>query len=197
MDRRPIKTRDATWVHKLAGRLTAWGISPNQVSVASVVFALVGAGGMLQGWWWLAAIGIQLRLLCNLLDGLMAVEGGAADPVGALYNDVPDRLADGALFVAAGHAVGVPELGWAAAFVAVLVAYQRFVGASLLGSHDFGGPMSKSHRMFALTCGCVAMLIPGVGVVPMVVVLWLVVVGGALTFALRLRRAAAGLKEAA
>ena len=54
---------------------------------------------------------VQLRLLCNLLDGMVAVEGGRSSPVGALYNEVPDRVADSLLLVALGYAVGIPWLG--------------------------------------------------------------------------------------
>ena len=39
----------------------------------------------------LAAAGIQLRLLCNLLDGMLAVEEGFKSKTGDIYNDLPDR----------------------------------------------------------------------------------------------------------
>jgi phosphatidylglycerophosphate synthase len=86
--RRPLKSRQKRWAQALAVRLARTGITPNQISVASFV-AAPRAG---------AAVGIQLRLLCNLLDGLVAVEGGKKTPAGELYNnDVPDRAADVAL----------------------------------------------------------------------------------------------------
>ena len=56
-----------------------------------VAHSLLSAGAAWRGWLVLAALGIQLRLLCNMLDGMVAVEHGRATPVGALYNDVPDR----------------------------------------------------------------------------------------------------------
>jgi phosphatidylglycerophosphate synthase len=37
---------------------------------------------------------IQLRLLCNLLDCMVAIEGGKSAPTGALFNEMPDRFAD-------------------------------------------------------------------------------------------------------
>ena len=49
---------------------------------------------------------IQLRLIANLLDGLVAVEGGKRTPTGELYNEAPDRIADTAVLVGAGYAVG-------------------------------------------------------------------------------------------
>ena len=43
LDRRPIKTRSARLVQTLALVLTRLGVSPNQVSVLSVVSASIGA----------------------------------------------------------------------------------------------------------------------------------------------------------
>ncbi len=53
--------------------------------------------------WLGAALGIQLRLVCNLIDGMVAIEGGMKSPVGGLYNEVPDRIADPLLLIAAGY----------------------------------------------------------------------------------------------
>ena len=61
-------------------------VSPNAISILSLVSA-AGAGAALyfsgqtppfERMWLLllAAAGIQLRLLCNMLDGMVAVEGG-------------------------------------------------------------------------------------------------------------------------
>ena len=58
---------------------------------------------------------MQLRLLCNMLDGMVAVEGGKGSRTGEIYNEVPDRIADPLLLVPAGYAIGLPygvELGW-------------------------------------------------------------------------------------
>src|SRR5205807_2107597 len=49
-----------------------------------------------------AALLIQLRLLANLMDGMVAVENERAQPTGALFNELPDRLSDSLLIVAAG-----------------------------------------------------------------------------------------------
>ena len=39
-----------------------------------------------------AAVCVQLRLLANLLDGMVAVGSGQASRIGELYNEVPDRV---------------------------------------------------------------------------------------------------------
>jgi phosphatidylglycerophosphate synthase len=107
-----------------------------------------------------AAACIQLRLLCNLLDGMLAVEEGFRSKTGELYNELPDRLADVLILVGAGYAArtlpyGI-ALGWAAAVLALLTAYVRALGGSLGLPQPFSGPMAKQHRMFTLTVAALA-----------------------------------------
>ena len=160
MDRRPLKTRSQAWVPKLAKVLVQAGLTPNQVSLLSVVFSLVAGGAFglsphFSPLLLLAAAGIQLRLLCNLLDGVMAVEGGLKTKVGDLFNDIPDRFADVVILVGAGWAVHQPTLGWIAAVLAVTTAYLRLLGSSLGFPQNFSGPLAKQQRMFWMTVGAV------------------------------------------
>ncbi len=155
--RRPLASRSSAWAPRAASALARTGATPNQVSIASLVFAAAGAALLvvatplaLVG----AAVMVQVRLLCNLLDGLIAVEGGKATPAGALYNEVPDRIADSALLVALGYGAGMPWLGWAAALAAALTAYIRTLGGALGQPQDFRGPMAKQQRMAVLTLAC-------------------------------------------
>jgi phosphatidylglycerophosphate synthase len=166
------------------------------VSVASMAFAL--------GAWYafdalsfiVAAACVQLRLLCNLLDGLLAIEGGLKTKTGDLYNEVPDRIADVVILIGAGHAARftVPygdSLGWACATVAVLTAYVRLLGGSLGLKQDFMGPMAKQHRMFTLTVGALAAAIESIvagHAWSLVLALGIILVGSAFTFARRLLR---------
>jgi phosphatidylglycerophosphate synthase len=156
-DRRPLASRDTAWARRIASRLARSSITPNQISTISIVFAALGAWALvdarplaLVG----AAIAVQLRLLCNLIDGMVAIEGGKQSPVGALYNEFPDRIADSLLLVALGYACGVPWLGWLAALLAALTAYVRATGGALGLAQDFRGPMAKPHRMAVLTAAC-------------------------------------------
>lgn len=170
-NRRPLKSRGAGWARALATGLARMGIQPDTISALSVVFALAGAAAL-----WFSAdadggrrvallIGaglcIQLRLLANLLDGMVAVEHGRGGPLGPVWNELPDRLADALFLVGAGYAlrhawpdVG-PALGWLAAVLAVLTAYVRELGRALGFEADFAGPGAKPHRMAVLTLGCV------------------------------------------
>ncbi len=173
--RRPLKTRNTSWARWLACRLAARRVSPNAISIFSLVFAGVGALAMLaaplsapevRGLWLIAAaVCIQLRLLCNLLDGMVAVEGGLGSRSGEIYNELPDRLADPLLIVPVGYATGIAggaELAWIAAILALLTAYVRALGGLAGQPQNFAGPMAKPHRMAAMTLGLLlaALVVP-------------------------------------
>ena len=160
--RRPLKSRDLPFFKHLAASLAQAGVSPNAISFSSMVFGaaagvMLAATSALQGWavnaaWLLSTVFIQLRLVANLLDGMVAVEGKRGGPTGDLWNEAPDRVADAAIFIGAGYAVGsLPLLGFAAALMAVFVAYVRALGASVGAGQIFIGPMAKPQRMFAMT----------------------------------------------
>jgi phosphatidylglycerophosphate synthase len=157
--RRPLSSRGHRLIRWLLQRLLATAITPNQISVASVAISAAGAWALLHAQgspllFLATALCVQLRLLCNLLDGMVAVEGGRGSPVGALYNEIPDRLADSLFLVAWGYACAMPWLGWAAALAAACTAYIRTLGGALGQAQDFRGPMAKQHRMAALSVAC-------------------------------------------
>ncbi len=174
--RRYLKSREAAWAQGLARWVGRTGITPNMISVLSLGCALMASVCMMKAsdypckpcatWIWAgAAVFIQLRLLCNLIDGMVAIEGGKKSAVGALYNEVPDRLADPMLMMAAGYCNdwvvklwGIP-LGWVAAVLSVLTAYIRVLGGTLTGTQSFIGPMAKQHRMAVLTLACLGSII--------------------------------------
>lgn len=171
--RRQLATRRAGWAVALARGLARRGVTPNAVSIAGIGFAAMAAVAFAiapdleraprAATLIVAAAGIQLRLLCNLLDGMLAVEEGLQSKTGDIYNEVPDRIADILILVGAGYGArdlpyGV-TLGWAAALVAVLTAYIRVFGGSIGATQHFIGPMAKQHRMFTLTV--VALLAAG------------------------------------
>jgi len=157
-NRRPIAARGSAWARRFATALARSAVTPNQISGASIVFAAIGVALLIE---WPSAAGlvlcalcIQLRLICNLLDGMVAMEGGKASAVGKIYNEFPDRIADSLLIVAAGHACGYPWLGWLGALLAALTAYVRVFGGSLGFVQDFRGPLAKQQRMAVLTLAC-------------------------------------------
>ena len=132
----------------------------------------------------LAALGCQMRLLCNLFDGMVAVEGGRSGPDGPFWNEAPDRASDILILVGAGVGAGAPALGWAAAAFAVLTAYVRELGRAEGAPHDYGGPMAKQHRMAVMTAAALAFVfLPGTPILAWA--LWAIVAGAAITAGLR------------
>lgn len=199
-NRRPLASRDTGWARAVARRLSGAAITPNQISMASM--AMAGAAGAA---FWLsgtsdsgpraalllaAVLFCQLRLLCNLFDGMVAIEGGKQSADGPFWNEFPDRVADILIFAGVGHGVGLPALGWAAAGLAVLTAYTRELGRACGLPADFSGPMAKQHRMATITAAALLSLFEplwrGHNEV-LTLALWLVAVGAAVT---TLRRAA-------
>jgi phosphatidylglycerophosphate synthase len=102
--------------------------------------------------WLIAVAGVQLRLTANMLDGMVALASGRASKVGDLYNEVPDRISDAAVFVGAGFAWGGNvTLGYLATIMAIFTAYVRAAGKIAGAPNEFCGPMAKQHRMFVIT----------------------------------------------
>lgn len=213
-DRRPISARSWAISQSVTHMLVRLGISPNAISVAGAIAALIGGwlfaetNGMAGSHfkelvpllWLLGAALIEVRLLANMFDGMVAVEAGTASRYGELYNDVPDRVSDTAFFVGAGYASGEPWLGWAAAVAAMATAYIRALGRGLTGTQDFCGPMAKPHRMQLLALAAVLAAaaawieLPQRSLIPRFA-LWIIVVGSLITSIRRLLRIARQLKE--
>ncbi|MFO0985136.1 MAG: CDP-alcohol phosphatidyltransferase family protein [Planctomycetota bacterium] len=211
--RRPLKSRDTAWARGLAQLVARAGVRPNQISFASAVLALLGGtcflltaqplGAALRIGVLLAAAGcMQLRLVCNLIDGMVAVEGGMRSKTGEIWNELPDRFADGLFCVGAGYAQGAwamqPVLGFTAAILAVITAYVRALGAAAGTGQHFCGPMAKQQRMAVLTLACllaVAEVAMGWPARAVGAALALVVVGCVATIARRVARIAAILNS--
>ncbi len=171
---RVLKTRHAAWAQSLARAVGSTCVRPNSISVLSMLFAALAMSAYLLApdmptpgacalCWLAAAACIQLRLLCNMLDGMVAEEGGRASPTGPVYKEAPSRLADVLILVGAGYSTQVEPgviklfdslpLGWTCAVLAMGTAYVRLLQGTLTGEQSFIGPMAKQHRMAVLTGG--------------------------------------------
>ena len=213
--RRPLASRQTRWANRAARLLADAGVTPNQISAAGMVAAMVagmcfvlvpqagplGRAALLL----LAALFCQLRLVCNLLDGMVAVEGGKGAPDGPFWNEFPDRVSDILILAGAGIAAGLPALGWAAAALAVLTAYVRSLGAAQGLSNHFDGPMAKPRRMWLLMLGCLLSLLEPALLVPMGlprgsvlgVVLGVIALGSLATVVIRLQLIGSDLRTRA
>ncbi|PYK08222.1 MAG: CDP-alcohol phosphatidyltransferase family protein [Verrucomicrobia bacterium] len=162
MDRRPIATRNRKWAQATTTWLAARNVSPNTISIAGMCACIVA--GIALGvtsiadyriLWLIAALGAQLRLTANMLDGMVALASGRASKVGELYNEVPDRISDAAVFIGAGFAWGGNvALGYIATILAIFTAYVRAAGKIAGAPNEFCGPMAKQHRMLVITLIC-------------------------------------------
>ena len=214
--RRPLASRDKNWAKKSAQFLAARGVRPNAVSMASIVCAMLAFACFILtrdieyskfaqiALWLLAAGFIQLRLLCNLLDGMLAVEFGQKSPLGPIYNDFPDRIADVFIIAGAGYTLSAfawsSTLGWIAAAFALITAYVRVLGVAVGAPENFIGPMAKPHRMALLTIACGLTSLETAFSQPhrvMGLALILVAVGCVVTVARRLQLIASDLNERA
>jgi len=170
LPRRPLKYRKTGWAIFLADWFIRKSINPNHISLAGIFFAVTVVLFLFLGsqpqaesgnrlcFYFLAALNIQLRLLCNMLDGMVALEGQRQSRAGDLYNEIPDRIEDVIILVGAGYSIAHiffgSILGWSAAIGAVLTAYLRVLGVALGASAHFCGPMAKPQRMAVLTVAC-------------------------------------------
>ncbi len=212
INRRPLKSRQTAWAHSLARLCARLKIKPNTISLFSAVFALLAGAGFTwsshqNGWRQalllvLSAICIQLRLLCNLLDGMIAIEGGQASSTGELFNDIPDRFADAFILIGSGYAASShpfgAELGWIAALLAIITAYVRYLGAAMGAGMNFLGPMAKPHRMATLTIAALAQaaclfIFPQINVIYLA--LLAIVLGALITIYRRIRRIVITLEQ--
>ncbi|HBQ35865.1 MAG TPA: CDP-diacylglycerol--glycerol-3-phosphate 3-phosphatidyltransferase [Rhodobacteraceae bacterium] len=189
-DRRPLASRNTGWAKKITQRLAQTSITPNQISIASMIAAAIAGllffmGGQTDGFLRVtgllgAALFCQLRLICNLLDGMVAVEAGKGSSDGAFWNEMPDRVSDVLILAGIGYAIGDPALGWATASFAVMTAYVRELGRASGRFADFCGPMAKPHRMATATFGAIiAVFLPDYPILE--ITIWIILTGTIIT----------------
>ena len=214
-DRRPLASRGWKISEHIANFLAGSGATPNAISIAGMICGICG-GAMfaetarsMHSWiFWLAgALFVQLRLLANLYDGMVAVARGVASPVGELFNEVPDRVSDAATLIGFGYAAGSNALlGFVASIFAIFLAYVRAQGKVAGAQQEFCGPMAKQQRMAAVTIAAVLSAI--LSLMPAVIgnpgyerwkipewTLWIIIAGSIITVIRRLHRIATALRE--
>jgi phosphatidylglycerophosphate synthase len=189
-NRRPLSSRNSVWAARLASWAVARDFTPNQISQASMAIAALGLAlyalslhgpGIVQSLCLiLAAATLQARLVCNLIDGMVAIEGGKGAKDGPFWNEAPDRVSDLLFFAGAGLAAGQPGLGLLAAALAIATAYIRELGRAEGFPPDFSGPLAKPQRMAVLTAGT-ALAALYASEWTLTVTLWIIVLGTAAT----------------
>ncbi len=206
-DRRPLASRHWRISGRVAGWLSRCGATPNAISVAGMIFGII-AGVMFyetsrahdRAWmFWLGgALCVQLRLLANLYDGMVAVLRQIASPVGELFNEIPDRVSDAATLIGFGYAAGSNALlGFVAAIFAVFLAYLRAQGKVAGAPQEFCGPMAKPQRMATITITAIVCAIFGLANIWKIpaIALGVIIAGSLVTCLRRLHRISAALRN--
>ena len=88
------------------------GWTPNQITLASLILALVVSGFFATGWWPLmivGAIGVQVSIIIDCADGEVARFTGVSSQFGAWLDAATDRIKEYALY--AGLAIGASQHG--------------------------------------------------------------------------------------
>ncbi|MHA4990446.1 CDP-alcohol phosphatidyltransferase family protein [Cetobacterium somerae] len=158
--RRPIKSRETNLAQKGTNFLIKLKLTPNTISILSICFSLVASIFILKlkttiNYMYILMIilGIQGRLLCNLFDGMVAIQTEKNSPIGELFNEIPDRVSDTLIILPFGYITELPysiETAFIGIFLSLFTAYIRVFGTSL-GITTFKGPMAKQQRMALLT----------------------------------------------
>jgi CDP-diacylglycerol--glycerol-3-phosphate 3-phosphatidyltransferase len=182
-------------VRPMAALLVGAGITPNQVTIATMLASLAFAAELAvfaghPAAYFALPVFFLLRMALNAIDGLMAKEWNQTSPLGLFLNELGDVVSDTALYLAflADKRVNAPLM---AVFVGVAVLTELAgVTAVQIGSkRRYDGPMGKSDRVILI--GILAILLglgyDSRGVVA--TVLGLGVVLGALTVSNRVRGA--------
>jgi CDP-diacylglycerol--glycerol-3-phosphate 3-phosphatidyltransferase len=150
-------------------RLAAAGITPNQVTVTTILLSLAGGGVVLAlpGKTWpvlLIPAVLSLRVAFNHIDGMLACEHDMKTSLGAILNELADVMSDAALYLPLALVPGVAAVLLVPAVVLGILAEMIGVVATLIGAdRREDGPMSKKPR--GLVIGGSALAI-GLGVPP-------------------------------
>jgi phosphatidylglycerophosphate synthase len=175
------------------------GISADTLTLLAVpVAALGGACLALSGTvpWLLLAVPLlaALRLLFNLLDGMVARSSGSIHPMGEVWNEVGDRLADVLFIGGLAFVPGVdPRLALGAVAAALLASYAGITSRAAGASRQYGGVMSKPGRMVVLAVAAPLAFVTG-DLVWLVLAAVVISVGSLITLGQRIWAARAELE---
>lgn len=116
-------------------------ITPNQVSLASFLLAVLSGLLFYMHQWVLAGVLAEIASIVDGVDGELARARGVASPVGGFVDAVLDRFADASILfgltlaVYADWGLGALIVGMAALFGDLMVSYVHARGEASLGVH--------------------------------------------------------------
>jgi len=148
-----LKPRFQGLLRPLVARLSATGITANQVTIATgVTSIMVGAGLAIEHRGWiLLPIFLCVRMALNAIDGMLAREHGHASRLGAVLNELTDVISDAALTVPFATLPGWNSSMVAGAiFFSALTEMAGVLGITIGSERRNDGPFGKSDRALAL-----------------------------------------------
>jgi CDP-diacylglycerol--glycerol-3-phosphate 3-phosphatidyltransferase len=195
-----LKPRLKRALNPLATRLAGWGITANQVTIASVVGSLA-VGTVLcvfadeHAVFAILPIWVVVRMICATVDGTLAIDFGQKSRLGGILNEVGDILSDIALFLPLAFVPPFQPV-WIACLIALTVLSELagMAGPLLGGTRRVDGPLGKADRCLFLSAigiwlACVGSLPESVAVLlPICSILLLVTIANRVRFARRGRQ---------
>jgi phosphatidylglycerophosphate synthase len=169
MDLYRLKPASARLVQPLEDRLVAAGVSPDAISASAIVLAAAGGACLALSDrvpWLLLIVPIvaAARLIANILDGSVARRIGVARPIGEIWNELGDRVAD-VLFIGGLALIPSvdPRLALGAVIAALVASYAGLATRAAGGHRLYVGVMAKPGRMIVLAIAAPAAFITGDG----------------------------------
>jgi CDP-diacylglycerol--glycerol-3-phosphate 3-phosphatidyltransferase len=161
-----IKPRFRSALRGIEATLIARGVTADQLTGGGLAAALAMAGAVVAtaqvSLLWLAVPALAVaRLACNALDGMVASSTGSARPLGQVFNETADRVADAAVLLAITERSNHVLLGAACIAAVLCTSYLGTVAAAAGGTRQYGGVMGKADRMLLIAAAApLALLLP-------------------------------------
>jgi phosphatidylglycerophosphate synthase len=162
-----LKPASQRLVGPIADRLAARRVSPDLITWLGVPVAAAGGACLAfspdrPALLLVVPVLAALRLALNLLDGMVARRTARTHPMGEMWNELGDRLADLLFIGGLAWVPGVgPWLAFPAVIAALLASYVGITSRAAGGSRQYGGVMSKPGRMGVLAIAAPVALLAG------------------------------------
>jgi CDP-diacylglycerol--glycerol-3-phosphate 3-phosphatidyltransferase len=149
-----IKPKFQALLRPLCGRLAAWGVTANQVTLAALALSiltglLMWRGLEVPGLYLLGPVVLFVRMALNALDGMLAREHGQKSALGGMLNELSDVISDAALYLPLAAWGGrTAWLTLAVIFAATLTEFVGVAAVQIGASRRYDGPLGKSDRAF-------------------------------------------------
>ena len=173
--------------------LVAAGVTANAISLMAVVVsaaagAAIAVGGITgaHALWFAVPPLCFVRIALNALDGSIARRSRSETPMGVVFNELGDRLSD-VLLIGSLVFVVTPVLALASLSTTLIVSVLGLLATMVNGRRDNAGPVAKADRVGLVAAGALIASLTA-STVPFDLVSWVLVGGGLVTVAARIRR---------